>query len=197
MGQNTAVIVKSILWDGSNHIRTIRVPFGIGRTLHQIMMKEFYSIITNRSLEDKTLKDFMKITDDKRLIYTDEDYPKGTKSPDVFDSAVIEKYTSKTNNHNGGMVIEVAEKQRNSEPVNVSLESFKVAFFIGNEECTFDFTLRDYVSERPYEHLYTGEEYLHKSFNGEFAYSEFIQLWKMFIQHYGIEEVTDKTIKEK
>ena len=54
-----------------------------------------------------------------------------------------------------------------------------------------------YFDEKPFEKLYTGEEYAKISCEGQYAYPEFIQMWNGFIKQYEIEEVSDtKELKE-
>lgn len=122
-------------------------------------------MITDRSYPVKTLKDFMKIIDDENSLYKEQNFRKDNKRiPDVFDKRVIKRYFSMTDNNNGGMII---------------------------EECNYDYDLEKYIGDKPFEKLYTGEEYVRISCGGEYAYPEFINMWNGFIKQYGIEEVAD------
>ena len=48
-----------------------------------------------------------------------------------------------------------------------------------------------WISEQPFEKLYTGEEYVRISCDGKYAYPEFIEMWQGFIKNFGIEEISD------
>ena len=53
-----------------------------------------------------------------------------------------------------------------------------------------------YIDEKPFETLYTGEEYVKISCEGNYAFPEFLKMWEGFIIQYDIKEVTtSKTVK--
>ena len=184
MGQRTAFLIKRTYWNGKVNVRLVHHQWGIGRVMHNHFIRDFMEMITDRSYPAKTLKDFMKIIDDEHSIYKEQNFRKGSKRiPDVFDKKVVKRYFSKTDNNNGGMIIDIREKQADKEPYSLKIEDLKISFVVGDEECNYD--------DKPFERLYTGEEYVRISCDGEYAYPEFINMWNGFIRQYEIEEVAD------
>ena len=92
---------------------------------------------------------------------------------------------------NGGMIIEITEKSSDKEPYGLDIDDLKIGFIVGYEECDYDYDTGKYLGEKPFERLYTGEEYVKISCSGNYAYPEFIQMWNGFIKQYEIEEITD------
>ena len=192
MGQRTAFLIKRTYWNGKVNIRLVHHQWGIGRVMHNHFIRNFMEMITDRSHPAKTLKDFMTIIDDEYSLYDEKNYRKNSKRiPDVFAKRVIKRYFSKTDNNNGGMIIDIREKQADKEPYSLKIEDLKIGFVVGDEECNYDYDLDKYIGDKPFERLYTGEEYVRISCNGEYAYPEFISMWIGFINQYGIEEVSD------
>ena len=155
-------------------------------------------MVTDRSYPAKTLKDFMKIIDDEHSLYLERNFRKGSMSiPDVFDKKVIKRYFNRTDNNNGGMIIDIVEKPSDKEPYYTEIESIRIGFVVGWEECEYDYKTDKWIGDEPFERLYTGEEYVKISCEGQYAYPEFIQMWNGFIKQYEIEEVSDtKELKE-
>ena len=89
------------------------------------------------------------------------------------------------------MIIDIKEQQSDKEPCSLKIEDLKISFIVGDEECNYDYDLDKYIGDKPFEKLYTGEEYVRISCDGEYAYPEFINMWNGFIRQYGIEEVSD------
>ena len=65
MGQRTAFLIKRTYWNGKVNIRLVHHQWGIGRVMHNHFIKDFMAMITDRSFQDKNLKDFMKIIDEE------------------------------------------------------------------------------------------------------------------------------------
>ena len=192
MGQRTAFLIKRTYWDGKVNIRLVHHQWGIGRVMHNHFIKAFLEMITDRSYPAKTLKDFMKIIDDEHSLYKEQNFRKDSKRiPDIFDKKIIKRYFSKTDNNNGGMIIDIKEKQSDKEPYSLKIEDLKIGFVVGDEECNYNYDLAKYIGDKPFERLYTGEEYVRISCDGEYAYPEFINMWNGFINQYGIEEISD------
>lgn len=160
--------------------------------MHNHFIRDFMEMITDRSYPAKTLKDFMKIIDDEHSLYKEQNFRKGSKRiPDIFDKKVIKRYFDKTDNNNGGMIIDIKEVPSEKEPYILKIENIKIGFVAGWEECQYDYDTDKWIGEQPFEKLYTGEEYVKISCDGEYAYPEFINMWNGFINQYGIEEVSD------
>lgn len=194
MGQRTAFLIRRTYWNGDANIRLVHHQWGIGRVMHNNFIRSFMEMITDRNYE-KTLKDFMLIIDDKYSLYKEQNFRKGTKAiPDVFDRKVIKRYFNKTDNNNGGMIIDIKEKQSEKQPYHTEIEHIKIGFVVGFEECEYDWDKKIYTGQKPFEKLYTGEEYVKISWDGEYAYPEFISMWNGFIEQYGIEEIADSNI---
>ena len=192
MGQRTAFLIKRTYWNGKVNIRLVHHQWGIGRVMHNHFIKAFLEMITDRSYPAKTLKDFMKIIDDEHSLYKEQNFRKDSKRiPDIFDKKIIKRYFSKTDNNNGGMIIDIKEKQSDKEPYSLKIEDLKIGFVVGDEECNYNYDLAKYIGDKPFERLYTGEEYVRISCDGEYAYPEFINMWNGFINQYGIEEISD------
>lgn len=198
MGQRTAFLIKRTYWNGKVNIRLVHHQWGIGRVMHNNFIRDFMEMITDRSYPAKTLKDFMKIIDDEHSLYLERNFRKGSMSiPDVFDKKVIKRYFNRTDNNNGGMIIDIVEKPSDKEPYYTEIESIRIGFVVGWEECEYDYKTDKWIGDEPFERLYTGEEYVKISCEGQYAYPEFIQMWNGFIKQYEIEEVSDtKELKE-
>lgn len=191
MGQRTAFLIKRTYWNGKVNVRLVHHQWGIGRVMHHNFIKAFLEMITDRNYS-KTLKDFMTIIDDKYSLYFEKNFRKGNKSiPDVFDKKIIKRYFNKTDNNNGGMIIEIKEKQSDKEPYRADIEDVKIGFIVGWEECDYDYNTDKWLGDEPFSKLYTGEEYVKISCDGEYAYPEFISMWNGFIQNFEITEISD------
>ena len=192
MGQRTAFLIKRTYWNGKVNVRLVHHQWGIGRVMHNHFIRDFMEMITDRSFQDKNLKDFMKIIDDEHSLYCERNFRKGSMYiPVVFDKKVIKRYFNKTDNNNGGMIIDIVEKPSDREPFYTEVESIRIGFVVGYEECEYDYKTEKWLGEEPFEKLYTGEEYVKISCDGEYAYPEFLQMWNGFIKQYEIQEVTD------
>ena len=198
MGQRTAFLIKRTYWNGKVNIRLVHHQWGIGRVMHNNFIRDFMEMVTDRSYPAKTLKDFMKIIDDEHSLYLERNFRKGSMSiPDVFDKKVIKRHFNRTDNNNGGMIIDIVEKPSDKEPYYTEIESIRIGFVVGWEECDYDYKTEKWLGDEPFEKLYTGEEYVKISCEGQYAYPEFIQMWNGFIKQYEIEEVSDtKELKE-
>lgn len=192
MGQRTAFLIKRTYWNGKVNVRLVHHQWGIGRVMHNHFIRDFMEMITDRSYPRKTLKDFMKIIDDEGSLYLERNFRKGSLSiPNVWDKKVIKRYFNRTDNNNGGMVIEITEKQSDKEPYGLDIDDLKIGFIVGYEECDYDYDTGKYLGDEPFEKLYTGEEYVKISCDGEYAFPEFLEMWRGFIKQYEIEEITD------
>ncbi len=198
MGQRTAFLIKRTYWNGDVNIRLVHHQWGIGRVMHNNFMRAFMEMVTYRGYEEKTLKDFMQIIDDKNYLYVERTFKKSNRyQPDVFDKKVIKRYFNRTDNNNGGMIIDIKEKPSDKAPWSLDIESVKIGFVVGDEECNYDYKADKYIGDKPFEKLYTGEEYVKISCDGEYAYPEFLEMWNGFTKQYEIEEVTDtQEVKE-
>lgn len=197
MGQRTAFLIKRTYFNGDVNIRLVHHQWGIGRVMHNNFIRAFMQMITDRSY-CKSLKDFMTIIDDKGSLYLEENYTKGSADiPNVFSKRTIKNYFNQTDNNNGGMIIDIVEKQSEKEPFYANIDSIRISFIIGDEECEYDYDAEKYLGEKPFSKLYTGEEYIKISCDGEYAFPEFLQMWNGFIKQYGIVELTyTKEVKE-
>lgn len=192
MGQRTAFLIKRTYWNGKVNIRLVHHQWGIGRVMHNNFIKAVTEMVTYRGFEDKTLKDFMTIIDDEHSLYLEKNFRRGSLAiPDVFDKKVIKRYFDKTDNNNGGMIIEIKELPSEKEPYILRIENIKIGFILGWEECQYDYDTDKWIGEQPFEKLYTGEEYVKISCDGEYAYPEFIEMWQGFIKNFEIEEISD------
>ena len=197
MGQRTAFLIKRVYWNGDVNIRLVHHQWGIGRVMHNNFMKAFLEMITDRSYPRKLLKDFMLIIEGEHSLYLEENYEADSKAiPNVFGKRNIKKYFNQTDNNNGGMIIEIHETPSDKEPYSLDIKSIKIGFIVGESECEYDYDLDKYIDEKPFETLYTGEEYVKISCEGNYAFPEFLKMWEGFITQYDIKEVaTSKTVK--
>lgn len=151
MGQRTAFLIKRTYWNGKVNVRLVHHQWGIGRVMHNHFIKDFMEMITDRSYPVKTLKDFMTIIDDEHSLYKEQNFRKDSKRiPDIFDKRVIKRYFSKTDNNNGGMIIDIREKQSDKEPYSLKIEDLKIGFVVGDEECNYDYDLEKYIGDKPF-----------------------------------------------
>lgn len=191
MGQRTAFLIKRTYWNGKVNVRLVHHQWGIGRVMHHNFMKAFLAMITDRNYS-KTLKDFMTIIDDEYSLYFEKNFRKNSKYiPDVFDKKTIKRYFNKTDNNNGGMIIDIKEKQSDKEPCRADIENVKISFVVGWEECEYNYNTDKWIGDEPFSKLYTGEEYVKISCDGEYAYPEFVSMWNGFIQNFEITEISD------
>lgn len=191
MGQRTAFLIKRTYWNGKVNVRLVHHQWGIGQVMHHNFIKAFLEMITDRNYS-KTLKDFMTIIDDEYSLYLEKNFRKNSKCiPDVFDKKIIKRYFNKTDNNNGGMIIDIKEKQSDKEPYRADIEDVKIGFIVGWEECDYDYNTDKWLGDEPFSKLYTGEEYVKISCDGEYAYPEFISMWNGFIQNFEITEISD------
>lgn len=178
MGQRTAFLIKRTFWNGDANVRLVHHQWGIGRVMHNNFMRAFMEMVTYRGFEEKTLKDFMTIIDDKHSLYVERTFKKSNRyQPNVFHKNTIKRYFNKTDNNNGGMIIEIKEKPSDKKPWGLNIESVRIGFVVGWEECEYDYKTDKYIGEKPFEKLYTGEEYVKISCSGEYAYPEFLEMW--------------------
>lgn len=197
MGQRTAFLIKRTFWNGDVNIRLVHHQWGIGRVMHNNFIKDFFKMITDRTF-NTSLKDYMKIIDDEHSLYLERTFKSTNRYiPDVFDKKVIKRYFDKTDNNNGGMIIEIKEKRSEKEPFYTEIEDLKISFVVGWEECDYDYKNDLWLGDKPFERLYTGEEYVKISCDGQYAYPEFLQMWNGFIKQYEIQEITDTETKEE
>lgn len=195
MGQRTAFLIKRTYWNGKVNVRLVHHQWGIGRVMHHNFIKAFLAMITDRNYS-KTLKDFMTIIDDEYSLYFERNFRKNSKCiPDVFDKKTIKRYFNKTDNNNGGMIIDIKEKQSDKEPYRAYIEDVKISFVVGWEECEYDYNTDKWIGDEPFSKLYTGEEYVKISCDGEYAYPEFVSMWNGFIQNFEITEISDSHVK--
>lgn len=195
MGQRTAFLIKRTFWDGSVNVRLVHHQWGIGRVMHMNFMKAVMELETYRGFQEKTLKNFMTIINDKHSTYKEQNFKVGNKRiPDVFDKATIKKYFDITDNNNGGMIIDIKEKPSDKKPYSIELEHIKISFVVGHEECNYDYKTDKYIGDEPFEKLYSGEEYVKISCGGEYAYLNFRIMWYGFIRNFEIEEISDSKL---
>ena len=197
MGQRTAFLIKRTYWDGRVNVRLVHHQWGIGRVMHHNFIKAFMELMTDRNYE-KSLKDFMTVINHEDSLYLEQNFKKdNSRIPNVFDSKVIKRYFNKTHNNNGGMIIDIKEKQSDKQPYGTYLEHLKISFILGFEECDYDYDKHRHIGEKPFENLYTGEEYVKISCGGEYACPKFVEYWNAFVQHYEIEELAKSKIVEQ
>ncbi len=163
MGQRTAFLIKRTYWNGKVNIRLVHHQWGIGRVMHNHFIKDFMEMVTYRGFQDKTLKDFMKIIDDENSLYLERTFKKSNRYiPDVFNKKVIKRYFDKTDNNNGGMIIDIKETPSDKEPYSLKIEDLKIGFIVGDEECNYDYDTNKYIGDKPFER-YTQRKNMSKS----------------------------------
>ena len=93
-----------------------------------------------------------------------------TDEVDVFDIDTINKYADKTDNNNGGMIVEVTQKfdsNGNAKTYGDMLD-VKISFVLGDEECDFyhEHFKHSIEIEKPFTRLVSSKEFITKTFGG-------------------------------
>lgn len=135
MGQRTAFLIKRTYWNGKVNIRLVHHQWGIGRVMHNHFIRDFMEMITDRTYPRKTLKDFMTIIDDEGSLYLEKNFRKGSLAiPNVWDKKVIKRYFNRTDNNNGGMIIEITEKPSDKEPYGLDISKTMELIFLSTKD---------------------------------------------------------------
>ena len=185
MGQRTAILTKRTFKDGTTNIRLTHVQWGFSNRMHQHFIQQFLFAITDltkfRFNGIWNMKNYFTfdhlVQNEEYELYANETYT--TNPPYIFNKKVIQEYYSKTDNNNGGLIIDVKEKNVTYGP---AFEHLKIAFITGPEECKND-------QDKPFLELMTGAEYIKRT--DPRLDPSFTAMWKNFVEFYGIEEVTD------
>ena len=191
MGQRTAFLVKRNYKDGSSNVRLVYHQWGIGEIQHRYFMRETFDWLCTRLDHydhDTTLKEYFLFKNDKdrTIVDFEKDYKNGKNAPDIFNFKVRSSLYGKTDNNNGGMIMEITE-----DPDSKSfcmIESIKTAFVLGDEEVD---DWRDC-----YKKLISGEDYMRmtsycKNEKTKEYLEQWISMWNNFVKLYGIEEITN------
>ena len=176
MGQRTAILLKKNYKDKST-ITLIHHQWGIGKVLPALLLQEIlradysldrqmeYSWRDDGRLPIDDLYTFTPLNNAGNNYLTDMVVPKET---DVFDTNVARDYFNRTDNNNGGFIIEVTQKydKEGKGKTYGDMLDVKFAFVLGNEECDLwnSFFKVDIPLEKPFSRLVSIEEFACRTF---------------------------------
>lgn len=186
MGQRTAILTKRTYKDGTTNIRLMHLQWGHSNWMHKHFIREFLFMNTDKkrvyTKEEQNFKNYFTfnhlIKDERYDPYLDETYT--ANPPYIFNKEVIQEYYSKTDNNNGGLIIDV--KERSDSRYITELEHCTIAFITGPEECKND-------QDEPFSELMTGAEYIKRT--DPQLHPSFVEMWNKFVEFYKIKEVKD------
>ena len=212
MGQRCAILLKKNYKDKST-ITLIHHQWGIGKILPALLLQEIlradYSLDRSVRYDENNLPiddiySFKPLNNSGNNYITDMEVPKDT---DVFDISTVKEYFNRTDNNNGGFIIEVTQMyDKEGKPKTYGyMADVKFAFVLGNEECDLwnKFFQISIPLEEPFSRLVSVEEFACRTY-GE--HDEEVQKnTKRFIRGFrnvvkslgGVQEVYNKKLAEE
>lgn len=186
MGQRTAILVKRVDKNGKVDIRLIHDQWGIGKVMPAYFLKELmnYYYGYDKYNNKKTIRSYFKFNTKKNNLYK-----KSNKNIDVFDIKNIKEWFSITDNNNGGMIVEIVEKENSRYSYYIEIESIKISFILGDEECCVYTDNERIEIEKPFERLVTANEYMKKTGGDRYCPIEFRNAFDNILKTFQITQV--------
>lgn len=125
-----------------------------------------------------------------------------TDEVDVFNVDTIKEYAKRTDNNNGGMIIELTQKfyEESGKPKTYGdCLDIKISFVLGYEECYFyhDKLSKSVLIEEEFSRLVNSKEFIEKTFrSGGKENEKFHKCFKYMLQLFGVKEVYDRKGKK-
>ena len=214
MGQRTAILLKKNYKDKST-ITLIHHQWGIGKVLPALLLQEIlradynldrqmeYSWRDDGRLPIDDLYTFAPLNSAGNNYLTDMAVPKET---DVFNTTVARDYFNRTDNNNGGFIIEVTQKydEEGKAKTYGDMLDVKFAFVLGNEETSLynSFFRMSVDLEAPFSRLVSVEEFALRTF-GEHRKDiqkdtkRFIRAFRGVCKCLGVKEVYNKELAKE
>lgn len=209
MGQRTFILLKKNFGNNRSTINLIHHQWGIGKVMPSLLLQEIlrYEYPLDRSKDyggthpEAVEQEFTFAplsNPQNNYIYNEE---VKTDEVDVFDIDTINKYAHKTDNNNGGMIVEVTQKFDSNGKAKTygDMLDVKISFVLGDEEC--DFYHRNFKEsikiEKPFTRLVSSKEFITKTFGkGNKERNKwnlkFHKAFKIMLDLCGVEEIYDK-----
>lgn len=208
MGQRTFILVKKNLGNNESTINLIHHQWGIGKVMPSLFLQEALRCVypldrcksyggTHPNAVEQEFT-FEPLSSSRNYIYNQK---VKTDEVDVFDIATIQEYAKKTDNNNGGMIVEVTQKFYDNGEAKTygDMLDIKISFVLGDEECHFWHKhFNECLDiELPFSRLVSSKEFITKTYGRE---NENAQKWnlkfhnafKTMLELFDIEEVSDK-----
>ena len=207
MGQRTAILIKKNYRNKST-ITLIHHQWGIGKVMHSLFLQEILRAEYNLDRSVRYDEDHLPIDDlfsfkplnnENNNYITDMKVPKKTN---VFDVDTIKEYFKRTDNNNGGLIIEVTQKYRKDYDGKVVPKTYgdmldvKFSFVLGNEECGLwnSYFEQEFEIEEPFSRLVSAEEFARKTFGShdeeiQKHTTKFLTGFKALCEVFRVEEV--------
>lgn len=214
MGQRCAILLKKNYKDKST-ITLIHHQWGIGKVLPALLLQEIlradynldrkmeYSWRDDGRLPIDDLYTFKPLNDEGNNYITDMEVPRDTN---VFDTAVATEYFNRTDNNNGGFIIEVTQNYDSEGRANTygDMLDVKFAFVLGNEETYLynSFFKMSVDLEAPFSRLVSVEEFALRTF-GEHRKDiqkntkQFIRGFRNVCKCLGVKEIYNKELAKE
>ena len=208
MGQRVFILLKKNFGNNKSTINLIHHQWGIGKVMPSLLLQEIlrceYPLDRNKSYgygnpeaieQEFTFEPLSN--PQNNYIYNEE---VKTDEVDVFDIDTINKYANRTDNNNGGMIVEVTQKfdsNGNAKTYGDMLD-VKISFVLGDEECSFyhEHFRESITIEKPFTRLVSSKEFITKTLGGiderDKWNLEFHKAFKIMLDLCGVEEVYDK-----
>ena len=201
MGQRTAILIKKnyreynedkSMYDDVCEISLIHHQWGIGKTMPMLFLNQL--IEANYSCDRKKEYDFSSTRILKEFTFKplSDDYPYIDKevhnisqgdNVDVWDEETRVKLFKKTDNNNGGMIIELTQQYRDDEPKTYGgYYTCKIGFVLGYEE-----------TKKPFIQIVDAQTYMNKTWGHREECikqnDEFYEAFKSICTLFDVEEV--------
>lgn len=184
MGQRTAILIKRVDRNGKVDIRLIHDQWGFGKVMPAYFLKELMDCYYgyDKYNDKKTIRSYFKFNTKKNNLYK-----KSSKNIDVFDIKNIKEWFDITDNNNGGMIVEIIES-KNSR-YYVEIESIKISFVLGDEECYNYIDNERIETEKPFSRLVSANEYMEKTGGDTYCPIEFRNAFDNILKTFKITQV--------
>ena len=214
MGQRTAILIKKNSKDKST-ISLLHHQWGIGKVLPSLFLQEILRATynPNRSIENtwgrgerepiQDLFTFQELNNPQSNYITDVVVDKNL---DVFSIPTVVEYFNRTDNNNGGLILEVTQKYDKYGKAEYygDMLDVKYAFVLGSEECDiWNGDLQESIElENPFTRLISVEEFASLTFgeNDESiqkATKKFTRSFRTLADMFGMKDMSRKKINRK
>lgn len=192
--------------NGTSKINLIHHQWGIGKVLPTLFLEELLPCYYNmkRHRKEDSLDNYFNFYP---LSNKNDNYIwdlEVEKTFDVFDKNTVQELFTDTDNNNGGMIIEVWEKESDYRKGEVDtyepVDRIRVAFLLGSEETGLS-VMRNgkYYSvdvEEPFARFVTMREFMKKTGGERCCPTRAIQSYEGFLNLFDVEQVVDTYVKK-
>lgn len=221
MGQRAGLLLKRNFADGTSSVNLLHSQWAIGKIYPAFFMQEVlrmnYNMDTKlsygnygKSMQETGYMSFGELYKNSGIdyhylingrgnnIFTSQD--KGVRDynkVDVWDIDTIMDLYNRTDNNNGGMIVEVTETKEKlpNGRVHIEITNIKIGFLLGEEEC-YKMKSKDGVKEVPFSRIVSAREYMERT-GGKCCPKCSIVMFEKFLKTFEIEEIVKENRKEK